>query len=181
VEEGIESPVLQPFVEKLKKMLYSDRDAQVIGAVIQTLDEIYRLNGGIECDLKLFKELLRRTPEFNEWGLSSVLNVIIRYKPSNRDDMFEAMNILDPCLRQTNSAIVLGCCKLFAMYAELVPDIKTSVYFRLKEPLLTLMLTSGSMVELKFATLCHIQILVKERFVEFVYFIYSHHLQPNCV
>lgn len=164
----VEPGMLDPLLAKLNALVFGDRDTQVVSAAIQTLDEVYReASGGLVCDLKLFRLLLGRIQEFNEWEMCTALHVLARYTPTNKDDMFNAMNVLDHCLKQTNSAVVLACSKIFSLYAELVPDLKTSVYYRLKEPLLTLMLTSNSMVELKYTTLCHIKLLVEESSVVF--------------
>lgn len=164
----VEDALLDPLLVKLNDLIFTDRETQVVSAAIQTLDEVYREStGGLVCDLRLFRLLLDRSQEFNEWEMCTALNVIARYVPTNREDMFNAMNVLDHCLKQTNSAVVLSCSKIFSLYAELVPDLKTSVYFRLKEPLLTLLLTSNSMVELKYTTLCHIKLLVEESSVVF--------------
>lgn len=102
--------------------------------------------------------LLNRIKEFNEWGQSHVLTIIARYRPSNQDETLSIMNVLDGCLRVSNSAVVLAAAKIFLRYAEALPDLKFQIYQRLKQPILTLIATARS--ELKYSVLAHACLMV---------------------
>jgi len=142
------------------RALVHDRDAQVVMAAIQCLDEVLREHGGLQCDQALSVYLLNRIGDFNEWGTAAVLQLVSRYHPESTQEVFDIMNVLDPCLRQTNSAVVLGATKIFIRFAERMPDIKTAVYLRLKQPVLTLIASSAD--EIKYAVLCHAVLLVQQ-------------------
>jgi AP-4 complex subunit beta-1 len=73
-----------------------------------------------------------------------VLGLVAKYRPADHEEMFAIMNVLDGCLRVSNSAVVVGATKCFLQFAESVPDIKYQVYNRLKQPMLTLMAGSPS-------------------------------------
>jgi len=82
----------------------------------QCLDEILRDQGGLQCDQALSIYLLNRIGDFNEWGTASVVQLVSRYNPQDTKEVFDIMNVLDPCLRQTNSAVVLGAVSFFNIY-----------------------------------------------------------------
>jgi hypothetical protein len=62
---------------------------------------------------QLVMSLLNRIGEFNEWGLSNVLDLVSRYKPNSEEEVFAMMNLLDPVLRTANSGAVLATFKCF--------------------------------------------------------------------
>jgi vesicle coat complex subunit len=68
------------------------------------------------------------------------------------------MNLLDPVLRTSNSAVVLATIKVFLQLTKNLPDIQPQLYERLKNPVLTL-LASGS-PEVVFCVLKHTDLLV---------------------
>jgi len=71
-----------------------------------------------------------------------------------QDETFQLMNVLDQCLRVSNSAVVLAACDAFLKLTNGMPEIQAQVYTRLKTPLLTLM--AAATPELCHCVLSHI-------------------------
>lgn len=51
--------------------------------------------------------------EFSEWAQCQVLEVISAYRPSNEQEVYDIMNILDDRLLHSNSAVVMATVKAF--------------------------------------------------------------------
>ena len=51
--------------------------------------------------------------EFSEWAQCQVLEVASHYQPSNEQEVFDVMNVLDDRLSHSNSAVVMATVKLF--------------------------------------------------------------------
>jgi hypothetical protein len=71
------------------------------------------------------------------------------------------MNILEQCLRVSNSAVVLGTSKCFFHLTERMEQIQEQVFERMRPPLLTLM--AGGSHELNFCVLHHILLMVGKK------------------
>jgi len=143
-------------------MLYNmlrDRDTQVVANAICALNEILRSEGGMAVNELLMKYLFNRLHEFPEWGQCVVLNVALKYKPQNEDEMFDIMNLLEDRLKHANSAVVMAATKVFLHVTEENPDLQLEVLRRLKAPMLTLMTTSSS--ELAYVIICHFKVLIQ--------------------
>lgn len=135
-----------------------DKDTAVIANAITALNEILMSEGQMAINTQIIMYLLNRIREFNEWGQCIVLDLVARYAPATNEEMFDIMNVLEDCLKYSNSAVVLGASKVFLNFTKKIPKIHSEVYKRLKEPLLTLM--TGPSTELSFVVLAHIQTLV---------------------
>ena len=68
------------------------------------------------------------------------------------------MNLLEDRLKHSNSAVVMGATKVFLNFTRDNEAVHSEVIKRLKAPLLTLM--GGGSVELAFAVLSHVKVLV---------------------
>jgi AP-4 complex subunit beta-1 len=145
-------------IDTLYDML-KDRDTQVVTNCIHALNEIMTDEGGMAINAQIIQHLLNRIMEFNEWGQCTVLELVAHYKPGDQQETFNIMNLLEQCLRVSNSAVVLGATKCFLFLTEDMPELKNQIYQRLKAPLLTLM--AGSSPEVAFSVLHHVQILVE--------------------
>ena len=51
--------------------------------------------------------------EFSEWAQCQVLEFAAQYQPKDEDEVFGIMNVLDDRLSHSNTAVVMGCVKLF--------------------------------------------------------------------
>eukprot|EP00511_Aplanochytrium_stocchinoi_P005864 CAMPEP_0204838942 /NCGR_PEP_ID=MMETSP1346-20131115/32541_1 /ASSEMBLY_ACC=CAM_ASM_000771 /TAXON_ID=215587 /ORGANISM="Aplanochytrium stocchinoi, Strain GSBS06" /LENGTH=386 /DNA_ID=CAMNT_0051975317 /DNA_START=172 /DNA_END=1329 /DNA_ORIENTATION=- len=145
------------FVDRLYNMI-QDRDTTVTSACLMVLTEVMMEEGGIAINDKLVMHLLNRIREFTEWGQCIVLDLCAKYRPKTKEETFAIMNILDGELKVANSAVVLGTTKCFLRYADTLPDLKVSIYLRLKQPILTLM--TGANRELRYSLLKHIHVMV---------------------
>lgn len=102
--------------------------------------------------------LLNRIKDFTEWAQCLVLDMVSKYIPSDSDESFDMMNILEDRLQHTNSAVVLATIKVFLHLTISMADVHQQVYERIKAPLLTLV-NSGS-AEQTYAVLSHLHLLV---------------------
>mmetsp|Transcript_14975 Transcript_14975/g.19431 ORF Transcript_14975/g.19431 Transcript_14975/m.19431 type:complete len:829 (+) Transcript_14975:21-2507(+) len=143
--------------------MIQDVDGGVVANCIMVLNEIM-LNdheqgcGGMAVNQALIHHLLGRLNDFNEWGLHQVLELTTRYAPADDQEVFNIMNLLDPVLRTSNSAVVLATIKVFLHLTKNLPTIQAQLFERLKNPVLTL-LASGSF-EIVYCVLKHIDLLV---------------------
>ncbi|RHY24987.1 hypothetical protein DYB32_008578 [Aphanomyces invadans] len=144
-------------VDTLYNMI-RDRDPQVVSNCLVALNEIMADEGGIAVNQQIVMHLLTRIAEFNEWGQCNILHVVSTYRPSSEEETFNIMNILEPLLRVSNSAVVLGTAKCFFNLTEKMPQVHTQVFERMRQPMLTLM--AGGSHELNYCVLHHILLMV---------------------
>lgn len=141
--------------------LYSmlkDPDSLVVANCVVTLEEILASEGGIVLTREIAHRLLNSLAGFNEWCQCIVMNILVRYVPSDEDEIFDILNILELRLKHANSGVVLAAAKLFLYLTRNMDDMHEDVYERLKQPLITQM-TSGSS-ELCFTCLHHLELLL---------------------
>eukprot|EP01027_Heterolobosea_sp_BB2_P014402 GEZU01020688.1.p1 GENE.GEZU01020688.1~~GEZU01020688.1.p1 ORF type:complete len:368 (-),score=81.66 GEZU01020688.1:63-1166(-) len=144
-------------VDKLYSML-RDIDVSVVTNAIQALNEIQEDQGGIAINKQIIYHLVNRIKEYNEWQICLILELLLKYTPSDEDEIFDIMNILEDRFKHSNSAVILAAANIFLKYTEHFPDVHKQVYMRLKDPLVTLMATSSS--EVAWTILSHIKLLV---------------------
>ena len=188
-----------------------DRDPQVVSNCICALNEILDDEGGMAFNKQIVHHLLNRIREFNEWSQCIVLELLARYKPSEQQETFDIMNVLEERLKHSNSAVVLGATKVFLQLTQEMPTIRTQarrinnpffpyvatpflpyvkqimlffaqVFSRLKAPMLTLM-TSGQF-EQSYVCLKHIALLVSRSpavFADEFKQFYCRYNDPACV
>ncbi|KDO31239.1 hypothetical protein SPRG_19532 [Saprolegnia parasitica CBS 223.65] len=144
-------------VDTLYNMI-RDRDPQVVSNCLVALNEIMADEGGIAVNQQIIMHLLTRISEFNEWGQCNILHVVSTYQPTSEEEIFNIMNILEPSLRVSNSAVVLGTAKCFLNLTIKMPQVHNQVFERMRQPLLTLM--AGGSHELNYCVLHHILLMV---------------------
>lgn len=152
----------------LKELMLRDLDAQVVANCLCALREILAQEGnnievaGLEKDLlnskSIVYSLLNRIKDFNEWAQCLVLDLVAKYVPSDPNETFDIMNLLEDRLQHANSAVVLATIKVFLHLTMSMADVHQQVYERIKAPLLTLV-SSGS-TEQSYAVLSHLHLLV---------------------
>ena len=108
-----------------------DRDPQVVSNCICALNEILDDEGGMAFNKQIVHHLLNRIREFNEWSQCIVLELLARYKPSEQQETFDIMNVLEERLKHSNSAVVLGATKVFLNLTQDMPAVHSQVYARL--------------------------------------------------
>ena len=85
-----------------------------------------------------------------------------RFIPRDENQLFDILNILEDRLKNSSSAIVLACSKVFINFTKNNEIIYAQVLKRLKDPLITLM-TSGEITgnyEISYVILTHIHIIL---------------------
>lgn len=156
------------FPTLLKQLMLNDPDPQVVANCLSSLQEIWILEGSKSEEVSRDKEillskptiyyLLNRIKEFNEWAQCIVLELVSKYVPSDTNEIFDIMNVLEDRLQHANGAVVLSTIKLFLQLTLSMTDVHQQVYERIKAPLLTLV-SSGS-PEQSYAVLSHLHLLV---------------------
>ncbi|VVB14127.1 unnamed protein product [Arabis nemorensis] len=156
------------FPATLKSLMLHDSDAQVVANCLSALQEIWSLEASHseeacrEKDSLLSKPViyyfLNRIKEFNEWAQCLILELAVKYVPSDSNDIFDIMNLLEDRLQHANGAVVLATVKVFLQLTLSMTDVHQQVYERIKSPLLTLV-SSGS-PEQSYAILSHLHLLV---------------------
>ncbi|KAM0944429.1 putative clathrin/coatomer adaptor, adaptin-like, armadillo-like helical, TBP domain superfamily [Dioscorea sansibarensis] len=154
------------FPALLRSLMLSDPDPQVVANCLSSLQEIWNLETSEEASRErealLSKQvvyyLLNRIKEFSEWAQCLVLDLVSKYIPTDSNDIFDIMNLLEDRLQHVNSAVVLATIKLFLHMTMSMTDVHQQVYERIKAPLLTLVSTSSP--EQSYAVLSHLHLLV---------------------
>ena len=74
--------------------------------------------------------------DFSEWAQCQVLDVAAQYQPTDEQEVYDIMNVLDDRLSHSNSAVVMATVKLFLHLTLRMPathqqvlDPKTSFLF----------------------------------------------------
>ncbi|CAA0821331.1 Beta-adaptin-like protein A [Striga hermonthica] len=158
------------FPDLLKHLMLTDKDAKVVANCLTSLQEIWSLEAATSEEAAKEREsLLSKSviyyflnryeiKEFGEWAQCIVLELVSKYVPSDSDEIFDIMNLLEDRLQHANSAVVLATIKVFLHMTLSMTDVHQQVYERIKAPLLTLV-SSGS-PEQSFAVLSHLHLLV---------------------
>ena len=168
--------------EKMYGML-RDNDALVAMNALAVLQEVTEETGGINVNKSILYFLLNRLRDVAEWQQILILDLVLKYTPQNEDEMFDIMNLLEERLRGSNSAVIISCSRVFLYLTQNLPTVHRQVFDRLKEPLLTLMSTSGN-VETSYAVLCHIKLLVQREpkvFSSNIKDFYCRHTEPTYI
>ena len=98
--------------------MIKDNDPLVIINAIQALNEILSAEGGMGLSSKLIVYLLNRLKEFNEWGQTTILQLLARYLPKTEKETFDIMNALEDRLKHSCCSIVLETIKVFLNYTR---------------------------------------------------------------
>ncbi|XP_010519911.1 PREDICTED: beta-adaptin-like protein A [Tarenaya hassleriana] len=156
------------FPPMLKQLMLHDSDSQVVANCLSALQEIWSSEASNSEDASREKEsllskpviyyFLNRIREFNEWAQCLVLELAVKYVPSDSSEIFDIMNLLEDRLQHANGAVVLATVKVFLQLTLSMTDVHQQVYERIKSPLLTLV-SSGS-PEQSYAILSHLHLLV---------------------
>ncbi|KAI9192321.1 hypothetical protein LWI28_021181 [Acer negundo] len=158
----------EEFPVTLKHLMLNDPDAQVVANCLTALQEIWSAEASNSEDASREREaliskpviyyFLNRMRVFSEWAQCTVLELVSKYVPSDNNEIFDIMNLLEDRLQHANGAVVLATIKVFLHLTLSMNDVHQQVYERIKAPLLTLV-SSGS-PEQSYAVLSHLHLLV---------------------
>ncbi|XP_062518423.1 uncharacterized protein LOC134193605 isoform X2 [Corticium candelabrum] len=149
-------------IDKLYSLL-EDKDPQVVCNCIVALDEMLAGQGGMLITQNIAHLLLSRLKEFTEWSQCLVLQLLTRYRPSNEEEIFDILNVLDDRLKHVNSGVVLAAAQLFLSLTMEMEELHEDINERMKTPLLTMLGLGSSSPELVYACLHHIQLLLHKQ------------------
>ncbi|DBA85225.1 TPA: hypothetical protein ACH3X2_005929 [Trebouxia sp. C0005] len=144
-------------LEDLHDMLQKDPDAQVVANCMSVLLETD--SGQSLVTRALVISLLNRIKEFSEWAQCQVLEFASHYRPSDEQEVYDFMNVLDDRLSHSNSAVVMATVKMFLHYTLSMPATHQQVLERIKDPLMTLL--SRDNFETAYAVLCHFHLIAQ--------------------
>ncbi|BDA42681.1 beta-adaptin-like protein A [Coccomyxa sp. Obi] len=123
-------------LETLQEMMVQDKDAQVVANCMSVLKQAGAAQRLVSRSLVI--PLLNRIKEFSEWAQCQVLEAVSAYRPSNEQEVFDIMNVLDDRLLHSNSAVVMATVKLFLHLTLSMPpthqQIYTTFFCRQNEP-----------------------------------------------
>lgn len=69
--------------------------------------------------------------EFSEWAQCLVLELAGKYVPSDSNEIFDIMNLLEDRLQHANGAVVLATTKVFLQLTLSMADVHQQVYVKL--------------------------------------------------
>ena len=76
----------------------------------------------IDPHLQACKQCLKLLlQEFSEWAQCQVLEFATHYRPSDEQEVYDFMNVLDDRLSHSNSAVVMATVKMFLHYTLTMP------------------------------------------------------------
>ena len=139
-------------------MLKSNESSVVI-SVINALNEMLSDEGGMAINSKIIIYLLNRFKEFDDYGQSVILELCLKYKPKDKDQKLQIMNIIDYRLKSSNCHLVLSVIKVFLQYNIEDENIFPEILAAVKNSLITLLMSSQD--EVKYSILCNIYELIK--------------------
>lgn len=68
-----------------------------------------------------------RIKEFNEWAQCLILELVSKYVPSDSNEIFDIMNLLEDRLQHANGAVVLATTKVFLHLTLSMTDVHQQV------------------------------------------------------
>jgi len=125
----------------LKALMLSDPDAQVVANCLHSLQEIWTLEAANseaaarEIETLYSKPvvfyLLNKIKEFSEWAQCLVLELASKFLPSDNNEIFDIMNLLEDRLHHANGAVVLSTIKVFLHLTMSMTDVHQQVHMLL--------------------------------------------------
>ncbi|XP_953947.1 adapter-related protein, putative [Theileria annulata] len=104
------------------------------------------------------KQLIFSLKDMNEWEQCYILELLWTYTPSDKDEMFDLMNLLDDKLKHNSSAIFLATAKCFLVWTKNDLFLQLEVVKRLQDPFLSLINRTRS--EISYVLLANILSLI---------------------
>ncbi|KAL1020491.1 hypothetical protein UPYG_G00000760 [Umbra pygmaea] len=139
--------------------LLRDPDPVVMVNCLRALEEILQEEGGVAINKPIAHHLLNRLKECDVWGQSEVLAILQRYRPRSEDELFDILSLLDPSLLSHHAPVMAATLRLFLSLCATLPAVCLSALERVRGPLLAA--AGSSSRELRYAALCHIQLLLR--------------------
>jgi hypothetical protein len=144
---------IEGFLAHLEQLVQTDPDSSVVANGIAVLSEKSR----ISPNKTMVYQLLSRFSQFTEWAKCSIIdNVLVRYFPSDEDELYNLMNVLEPFVKQSSIPVTIGIMKLFLTWASENTDLRLEIMIRFKDPILTLYSSACSSPEMQYGILLEI-------------------------
>ncbi|KAJ6250986.1 ap-4 complex subunit beta-1 [Anaeramoeba flamelloides] len=150
-------------IEQVKFKLYKmvlDQDPQVLVNAVLTINTVFQKFGGIVLNSEIVSHFLKRLSSLSNWGMGIILGLIAKYAPKNEEESISILNHCDGLLNHENSYVVLSASKVLVNLVEDLPNLKTQILQRIKEPLLTLISCKDD--EINYSILKHIHLIITQ-------------------
>ncbi|KAJ9512205.1 hypothetical protein QJQ45_012748 [Haematococcus lacustris] len=144
-------------VERLKQLLRSDSDPQVLANCLHVLPKMEPADKLL--NKPLLYSLVNRMKDFNDWAQCLVLQLVSEYKPGSDQEVYEILNSLEDRLGSGNSAVVLALARAFLHLTINMSATHQQVLERIKDPLKSLIGRDDPAIT--YAVLAHVLLLVQ--------------------
>ncbi|KAJ3429320.1 ap-4 complex subunit beta-1 [Anaeramoeba flamelloides] len=151
-------------IEQVKFKLYKmvlDQDPQVLVNAVLAINTLFQKFGGIVLNSEIVSHFLKRLSSLSKWGMGIILGLIAKYAPQNEEESLSILNHCDGFLAHENSYVVLSASKVLVNLVEDLPNLKTQIFQRVKEPLLTMISCKDD--EISYSVLKHIHLIATQQ------------------
>ena len=128
----------QGVIDSLYSMI-RDSDPLVVTNCLGALEEILKDEGGIVVNKNISRYLLNNLDKFLDWGLVTVFRTLMKFTPSEEEEVMDIMNIADKYLKHHNTTVVYTCMQYFLLLVQAMPHLKGEVFRRAKPQIITSM------------------------------------------
>lgn len=144
--------------------LVKDDDPSVSINSVIALNEILIKN--FAFNRRMIMYLLNRIDMYNGFAQYKILELIARYTPSTKEEMYRIINAIENLLENPSSSVVLACIKIFLIYKNNFPEITKRIYDNTKQSLMKLLHSKeiNETYEIKYCVLSHVYYLVSTWF-----------------
>ncbi|UKK00625.2 hypothetical protein MACK_000699 [Theileria orientalis] len=140
------------------KMALRSKNVHVMLDSMCAVSEIADYEWKIPLSTRTVIYLTNCLKNMDEWEQCSVLELLWTYKPADREEMFDLMNLLDDKLRHNSSAMFLATAKCFLMWTKNELFLQLEVVRRLQDPFISLINRSRN--EISYVLLVNILCLI---------------------
>lgn len=116
-------------LRRVNVMLAKERDASVVGSIVQTLLSITQTAQGMHfvVDLPVSLRLARMLDSAPDFSRVAILSGLMQFAPATAEDAQQLAALLQPSLRHINAAVVLGAVRVLMMLSHYSPALQLSV------------------------------------------------------
>ena len=122
-------------MDHLYRMIRDD-DPVVVVNTLNVLDELLHDEGGVVINKAIANYLISRHSSLGTWPLCRVLHFLLKYTPTDDDEMFSFTNVLDHYVSTNCCALSVACVQLLLHLLQHTPDSQIQLYARCGQSLL---------------------------------------------
>ncbi|GMM50055.1 hypothetical protein DASB73_010130 [Starmerella bacillaris] len=128
-------------LKRVNNMLAKERNATVVGNIIQTLISITQSSSGMQfvVDYDVSIKLAKLIDSAPDDSRIAILSGLMQFVPDSSSEAEEIANLLLPCLRHINSSVVVGTVRVLMMLSHYNEDLQNSMPKKIFPNLLSLL------------------------------------------